>query len=377
MANKLTVLQILPALNSGGVERGTLEIAKALVAAGHRSIVVSHGGPMVEQLIREGSEHITMPVHRKSLASLLQIRPFRRLLIELQPDIVHARSRIPAWIAWLALRKINNCKRPHFVTTVHGMYSVSPYSEIMTKGEAVIAISEAVLGYIRKNYPRCPEQRIRLIYRGADTAEFPYNFMPDADWLTTWRADFPELTGKIVLGFPGRLARIKGHDTFLTLIHDLLASHPQVHGLVIGGAEAAKANYESELRQQVDSLGLNNHITFTGHRNDMNKVLTQCDLVLTLRSTPEAFGRTTLEPLRLGKPVIGWDDGGVGEILRTIYPFGAVPAHQPTLLTERVRAWLDAPNRPAESHAFLLETMCEETLAVYSALSNGNPTSSQ
>ena len=102
---RLTVLQTLPALHSGGVERGTLEIARALVAAGHRSIVVSNGGQLVEQLVREGSEHITLPVHRKSLASLFQIRPFRRLLKELKPDIVHARSRIPAWIAWLALRR--------------------------------------------------------------------------------------------------------------------------------------------------------------------------------------------------------------------------------------------------------------------------------
>ena len=148
MTKKLTVLQTLPALHSGGVERGTLEIARALVAAGHRSIVVSDGGRLVEQLEREGSEHITMPVHRKSLASLFQIRPFRRLLEELKPDIVHARSRIPAWIAWLALRRMNPATRPRFVTTVHGMYSVSPYSAIMTKGEVVIAVSETVRDYV-------------------------------------------------------------------------------------------------------------------------------------------------------------------------------------------------------------------------------------
>lgn len=368
MNRPLTVLQVLPALHSGGVERGTLEIARALVAAGHRSIVVSNGGQMVEQLVREGSEHITMPVHRKSLASLLRIRPFRRLLAELRPDIVHARSRIPAWIAWLALRRMDPATRPHFVTTVHGMYSVSPYSAIMTRGETVIAISEAVLAYVRQNYPQCPEERIRLIYRGADTREFPYGLTPDDAWLRQWQQDFPELADKTVLGFPGRLSRIKGHETFLKLLHDLVPEHPAVHGLIIGGAEAAKEDYEAELRQQVATLGLQDRITFTGHRNDMNRVLTRCDLLLSLRVTPEAFGRTTLEPLRLGKPVIGWDAGGAGEILRRLYPFGAVPAGRDDLLLTRVRDWLATPTTPAERDDFQLSTMCAQTLAVYAAL---------
>ncbi|MEO6698002.1 MAG: glycosyltransferase, partial [Paraperlucidibaca sp.] len=134
----MRVLQMLPALDSGGVERGTLEIGRALVEAGHESYVMSAGGRLVAQLEREGSQHITRPIHRKSFASLLQILPLRRLLRELKPDIVHARSRIPAWIAWLALRGMDPATRPRFVTTVHGLNSVSPYSAIMTKGDAVI-----------------------------------------------------------------------------------------------------------------------------------------------------------------------------------------------------------------------------------------------
>jgi len=367
---RLTVLQTLPALHSGGVERGTLEIARALVKAGHRSIVVSNGGQLVEQLEREGSEHITMPVHRKSLASLFQIRPFRRLLAELKPDIVHARSRIPAWISWLALRKMDAETRPHFVTTVHGMYSVSPYSAIMTKGEVVIAVSDAVLGYIRKNYPKCPENQIKLIYRGADTTEFPFNFAPKTDWLTQWQKDFPELIGKTVLALPGRLAPVKGHESFLRLIKDISKDHHAIHGLIIGGAEVARKDYEHTLHEKIIHLGLQDKISFTGHRDDMAEVLSQTDLVLSLRTTPEAFGRTTLEPLRIGKPVIGWDEGGVGEILRSLFPFGAVKAHDMESLKDRVRLWLSSPCYPLESDAFQLSTMCTETLSVYERLAS-------
>lgn len=372
--NRLTILQTLPALNSGGVERGTLEIARALVAAGHRSIVVSNGGHLVEQLEREGSEHITMPVHRKSLASLFQIRPFRRLLIELKPDIVHARSRIPAWIAWLALRKINRTQRPRFVTTVHGMYSVSPYSAIMTKGEIVIAVSDAVLTYIRKNYPKCPDSRIKLIYRGADTTEFPFHLQPTSDWLMQWQKDFPELTDKTILAFPGRIAPVKGHESFLTLISTLAQENQSIHGLIIGGAEPARKDYERMLHDQIQSLGMQDRISFTGHRQDIAEVLSQADLVLSLRTTPEAFGRTTLEPLRIGKPVIGWDEGGVGEILRKIFPFGAVKAHDMESLKAKVRLWLAKPTYPRESDAFQLSTMCTETLFVYECLTLKNHT---
>lgn len=362
---RLTVLQTLPALHSGGVERGTLEIARALVAAGHRSIVVSHGGRLVEQLEREGSEHITLPVHRKSLASLFQIRPFRRLLRELKPDIVHARSRIPAWIAWLALRRMDPATRPRFVTTVHGLYSVSPYSAIMTKGEVVIAVSETVRDYILRHYPSCPPERIKLIYRGADTAEFSYRLQPEQAWLDDWHQQFPQLMGKTVIALPGRMAPIKGHDTFLQVIAELAKTHANVHGLIIGGAEPAREDYAQALKAQVTALGLDERISFTGHRSDMPQVLSQCDLILAIRKTPEAFGRTTLEPLRLGKPVIGWNEGGVGEMLRVMYPFGAVAAHDMGALVERIEEWLAAPSVPEQQQCFELSTMCAETLTTY------------
>lgn len=370
MSKKLTVLQTLPALHSGGVERGTLEIARALVAAGHRSIVVSNGGRLVEQLEREGSEHITLPVHRKSLVSLFQIRPFRRLLKELKPDIVHARSRVPAWIAWLALRKMNTKTRPRFVTTVHGLYSINPYSAIMTMGERVIVVSDTVRDYVLQNYKRCSSQSITRIYRGVSPEEFPYGFTPEATWRERWQQDFPQLNGKTVLALPGRISRVKGHQTFINLIDALRHEWPALHGLIIGGAEIAKAAYEAELRALVREKGLDNYITFTGHRNDMNQVLSQCDLVLALRVTPEAFGRTTLEPLRLGKPVIGWDVGGVGEILRRMYSFGAVPAGNEAALFARVREWLAAPQAMPERDDFQLSDMCAETLKVYTEITD-------
>lgn len=366
MSRRLTVVQTLPELNSGGVERGTLEIARALVAAGHRSIVISHGGRLVKQLEAEGSEHITLPVHRKSLLSLLQIRPFRRLLREIQPDIVHARSRVPAWIAFLALRGMDPDKRPRFVTTVHGLYSVSPYSAVMTFGDQVIVVSETVREYVLKHYPRCDPAKITRIYRGVSEAEFPYGYQPSESWLSQWRQDFPELIGKTVIALPGRLSRVKGHETFLRLIAALRDTHPEVHGLIVGGAELAKAAYAEELKTRVTTMGLSDRVSFTGHRTDMNDVLSQCDLVMALRVTPEAFGRSTLEALRLGKPVIGWDVGGVGEILREMYPEGAVKAGDYNLLFSKVDLFiLKNEYQPKAIGGFPLQKMLHDTLDLY------------
>ena len=161
-----TVLQILPELDVGGVERGTLEVAAELVKRNHRSIVVSGPGRLVSQLIDEGSEHINLPVGRKSLLSARLIPVLRKIFKEQEIDIIHARSRLPAWLAYLAWKNLDIEKTPAFMTTVHGPYSVNRYSEIMIKGERIIAISQYIKNYILENYPNVNEKRIEIIHRG-------------------------------------------------------------------------------------------------------------------------------------------------------------------------------------------------------------------
>lgn len=372
MEKTLRVIQILPALDAGGVERCTLETARALVAAGHESIVISNGGRLVAQLEAEGSRHILMPVHRKSLSSLFQVSPLRQLLRDIQPDILHARSRVPAWIAWLAWRKLPLSLRPHFVTTMHGLNSVSFYSAIMTRGEAVIAGSQTVYDYIQKHYPSTPNERLHLIPEGVDPAEFPYDYRPSDEWLANWQRVFPQLEGKTVLALPGRLTRLKGHDSFITLISQLKNDFPDIHGLIVGGAEEKKTAYADEIRQRVKHEGLESFISFTGHRSDMREVFSQCDLVFSLSTKPETFGRTVLEAIRLGKPVIAWDKGGVGEILNACYPRGKVANGDRKGLAAVTRDWLQAPDRPADSTHFLLKDMCDKTIALYKKLSREN-----
>src|SRR5690606_25764937 len=148
MSRALTVVQLLPALESGGVERSTLEIADALVRGGHRAVVVSAGGRLVPRLAESGATHVTLDIGRKSPATLRTVRPLRAWLAREGADIVHARSRLPAWIGWRALRGMPAASRPRFVTTVHGLNSPSRYSAIMTRGERVICVSGTVRDYV-------------------------------------------------------------------------------------------------------------------------------------------------------------------------------------------------------------------------------------
>ncbi len=352
---RLTVLQILPALESGGVERGTLEVAAALVAAGHRSLVVSAGGRLVEALIAAGSEHITLPVGRKSLATLLQVRPLRRLLREQGVDILHARSRLPAWVAWLAWRGLPAAGRPRFITTVHGLYSVNRYSAIMTRGERVIAVSDTVRNYILDNYPAVDPLRIVTIYRGVDRAEFPYGYRPDAGWLDAWYGQYPLLKGRRVLTLPGRLTRLKGHEDFIGLIAALVAQGHDVHGLIVGHLDPARSSYIEELKKYIADRELADRITLTGLRRDIRDIYAVSDIVLSLSNKPESFGRTVLEPLCMGVPVVGYDHGGVGEILTTLYPQGKVSRGDTDGLLERTAQLLATPQAVPESHTYTLD----------------------
>lgn len=365
---KLTIIQTLPALDAGGVERGTLEIARALVAAGHRSIVISNGGRLVKQLEAEGSEHISLPVHRKSLASLWQIAPFKQLLLDIKPDIIHARSRIPAWITWLAWRKLPSQHRPHFVTTVHGFYSVSFYSAIMTKGERVIAVSNSVKDYIAKNYKHCPIDKVQVIHRGVSAKEFPHDYQPNEQWLQQWQQSYPQLQNKKVLTLAGRITRWKGQREFIELIAALIAQQQPVHGLIVGGAESNKQHYLQELQQLIIEKKLEQHITLTGHRSDIREIFSQSDIAYSLSSDPEAFGRTTLEALYLATPVIGWDHGGVGETLGICFPQGRVSLNDNQQLLITTQAFLQHPPVLPPINQLSQEEMCAKTLAVYQSL---------
>ena len=227
---KIKVIQLIPELNSGGVERGTLELGQYLSNQGHESIVVSNGGRLVEQLMSEGSNHIQIPVHKKNPTSLLQVSKLKELFEKERPDIVHARSRVPAWLSFFALRKIHKSTRPRFVTSVHGFYSVNPYSKIMTRGDRVICVSQSTKDYVTTNYTGMNEKKIRVVQRGVDFEEFPAGYSPDSTWIGRWEKFNPHIKGKFLVLLPGRITRWKGQLDFGKLVCRLKDLGVDAHG---------------------------------------------------------------------------------------------------------------------------------------------------
>jgi len=351
---RLTVVQLLPALASGGVERSTLEIGAALVAAGHRSLVVSAGGRLVPALEAAGSEHVTLDIGRKSPTSLRHVASLRRLFAAQGADIVHARSRLPAWLAWHALGA-KHSPHPHFVTTVHGLNSPGRYSGIMARGERVVCVSESVRAHVLRHWPATPPERLLVIERGIDPAAFPRQ-------PRVARAD-----GRRVLLMPGRGTRLKGHASAIDLLARVRAAGVDAELWLPGAVEEGREHYLGELRAQASALGVAGQLRLDAPIEDMPGAYRDCDLVLQLSSKPESFGRTVVEALCSGRPVVGWDHGGVGELLRRYFPPGLVrmgDAEQ--LLAATLRA-LDAP-APEPIHPMTLQQMQARTLEMYGSL---------
>ena len=363
---KLTVLQILPALESGGVERGVLEIAEALVAAGHRSLVVSDGGRMVAELIDHGSEHFQKPIGRKSPFTLRHVPWLRKLMIDQHVDVIDIHSRMPGWMTWLSWKSLRAANRPAFVSTLHGLHSAGRYSSVMCRGEHVVVVSETLRDYVRKNYTFVPEERLHLIHRGIDGHEYPRGFQPDESWNTDFFAQFPSAKNQPLLTLAGCITRLKGHQDFLRLLARLRDRGVAAHGLIVGGTDSRKAAYADELNSLVTSLNLSDRVTFCGHRSDLKQIYAISSIVLSLSSTPESFGRTVAEALSIGTSVVGYDHGGVAEILAAQFPEGAVEPGNLDALFRTVTSILHQSPQPVpRANAFDKGTMLKKTLDLY------------
>lgn len=366
---RLTVVQLLPALHSGGVERSTLEIASALVAAGHRAIVVSAGGRLVEPLLASGAEHLTLDIGRKSLLTLRHVLTLRNLFHEVGADIVHARSRLPAWLGLYAVRNLPAARRPHWVTTVHGLNSPGRYSAVMTSGERVICVSNCVRAFVQRHYPSVPAERLQVIPRGVDVAQFARVGRQDRRARLAVAQTHPELTGDApLLLLPGRGTRLKGHHHALELLAGLHAAGVPARLWMPGTREPGRDTYVAELDALARRLGVAEAVLMTAPTSRIAQAYAASDLVLQLSDKPEAFGRTVVEALAVGRPVLGWDHGGVGELLGQLQPSGAVPLGDAEALLARALQLLAQPPVLPTRIPFTLQAMQRDTLQLYASL---------
>jgi len=233
------------------------------------------------------------------------------------------------------------------------------------RGEKIIAVSNVIRDYILDNYPQVDADDIEVIHRGVDRDQYIYGYRPNKAWQKTWYGQFPQMEKKLLLTLPGRLTRLKGHEDFISVIDILIKSGQNIHGVIVGGAHPKKKRYEEEMNKKVTELGLGSHITFVGQRNDMKEILAISTIVFSLSEIPESFGRTTLEALSIGKPVIGYAHGGVKEQLEKVFPDGLVQVESIKDVVEKVILWHTSSPIIPTKHEFTLENMCSKTLDLY------------
>jgi len=304
----MTIVQILPELNEGGVERGTIELARELVKKGFNSIVISHNGKLVKQLEKDGSKHVSLDVCSKNpFTAFARISALKTTLKRLNPDILHVRSRIPAWLTYFANKDL---KIP-IVSTVHGFNSVSSYSKIMTKADEVICVSGAIKEHIKKHY-NTEKEKITVIPRGIDLDKFnPKNI--DKNFINKFKNRY-NLNDKFVVSSIGRITQLKDLETFIRAISLIQKDIPNSIGLIVGGVRADKEKYFRSLKELVKALHV--EIIFTGSIDNVAEIYALSDVIGSTSKKPESFGRSVAEALALNTPVIATNHGGVLDIIQ-------------------------------------------------------------
>ena len=329
-----TLLQVAPALDTGGVEQTALDISAAVVAAGGRSLVASRGGRLEPRLKVLGGELVRLPVQSKNpLTMAANALALRRLIVREGVSIVHARSRAPAWSALWAARRA----RVPFVTTYAGIYvGRSPlkrwYNGVMARGDLVIANSDFTREHLLTEHKIDPA-RVVTIPRGVDFTGFD----PDAvapSRVATLRAAW-RLDARPTLLLAGRLTRWKGHELVIDAVARLRARGVEDFVVVFAGDEQGRDRYRADLEARIERLGLAERIRIVGHCADMPAAYLAADLALAPSLEPEAFGRTAVEPQAMGRPVLAAAHGAPLETVEHGMTGGLVAPGD-------VEAWADA-----------------------------------
>ncbi|HEY4124132.1 MAG TPA: glycosyltransferase family 4 protein [Rhizomicrobium sp.] len=378
-SRKPAILQVIPALDTGGAERTTLDVAAALVREGFTALVASKGGRLEAELAASGAELVRMDAASKAPHIIFSNALLLRDIIRTRGvKLLHARSRAPAWSALMAA---GMAKVP-FVTTYHGIYNASNplkrfYNSVMIRADAVIANSQWTANHIARAYKRAPK-RLAVIPRGIDLDYFdPASIAPDR--MVQMRKSWNVSEDDFVILLPGRLTRWKGQGVLIDAVA-LLKQKGMLGNVraVLAGDAQGRDEYEEELRARIRDAGLSDHVLIVGHVEDMAGAYAASDVVVSASTDPEAFGRVAAEASAMATPVIAADHGGARETVLTnvsgfLVPPGDVKAMALALenivaTPQHGRINMGMAGRAHIVRNYSRERMCGDTIALYRSL---------
>ena len=361
----MKIVQLLPELNEGGVERGTVELNRELTKRGIDSVVISAGGKLAPQIEADGGRHYCFDACSKNPVSVpLRVAKLRRLFKELQPDIIHARSRVPAWLAYLANKKLGI----PFVTTVHGLNSVNPYSRIMTFGDRVITVSEVVRDHVLKNYAT-DVAKIRVIQRGVDLEGFDPQRV-DRQFIEKFKQEH-RLSDRYVVSSVGRITWLKDYETFITAISLLKDEMTDIVGLIAGGAREDKIDYLDSLKKQAEEQGVADRIIFAGSQQQIGEIYAMSDVLVNASLKMGNIGRSIVEAFAMDIPVIATSYEGLTNLVEDGVNGYLIDTKDPQGLADRIRLVRSSGFsriRERLNPEYTLSTMVEKTIGVYREL---------
>jgi glycosyltransferase involved in cell wall biosynthesis len=337
----ITILQVLPKLDTGGAERVVIEIAEAIRVTGHKVLIACAGGVLSAAARRAGAEIVEMPLDTKSPFKMRRnARRLKKLIVQRDVQLVHAHSRAPAWSAWWATRATGT----PFVTTYHGSYGEkSPlkrrYNAVMAKGDRVIAVSHFIAGLIRSRYS-IPEQTLRVIHGGVNPDKFDPGLMVPEKLYRLARAWSVDLVEPVIL-LPGRLTSWKGQKI---LIHALAHMRHRDAVAILAGSAQGRTGYVAELAALAERLGVAHRVRMVGHIEDIASAMMLADVVVNTSTDPEAFGRTIVEAQAMGRIVVATDHGGARETIIPGETGFLVPPGDAVALAAILDAALDMPS---------------------------------
>ena len=376
----MKILQIVPALDQGGVERGVVEMNRVIVSEGWRNTVVSSGGRLVAQIEADGGRHVALDVKGKNpLTCFRRAAALRRVLVDERPDVTCVHSRVPAWLFRIANKGLGL----KWITFAHGANSISPYSRVMTAGDLVVTPSRFLADYLKDAYGT-PEEKIRVIPRAIDAAKFDPARV-DAEFVGRMKREWGVENCRVVMGL-GRITQLKGYDMLIHAIRHLKRTHeaagaktPGYKLVIVGEAEESRRKYAEELVALAERTGVKGDVVFAGAQSKVAECLSIADVVVSANyRKPEAFGRSMAEALAMNRPVVATAFGGALDIVKDGVN-GALVAKMPgEPIEERAVAFANAIRFVAHSRfgdlradvleRFSFERMAKSSLDVYREL---------
>ncbi|MDD5069958.1 MAG: glycosyltransferase [Candidatus Omnitrophica bacterium] len=303
----MKVIQVLPKMSVGGVERGVVDLVSYFENSDIESVVVSGGGDLVPEVTGFGAKHIKMNVYKKSLLSLVSIAKLRKIIKAERASIVHARSRVPAWISFFACLKTQSV----FLTTAHGVYKSRISSEVMGWGKFVVCPSRVVARHMTLNYG-VPNDKIVIINRWVDLDNFPYT-------------KYSARKNNNVIVAVGRISPSKGYEYLIQAFKKIVRQHPYMILKIVGSADASKQKYFGQLKTLVSKFSLDYNVKFVGRQSDISSVLAEARVLVAPSVIEESFGRVIVEAFAAGVPVVATSVGGYSEIIEDGFDGTLVP----------------------------------------------------